>query len=121
MSKPNPPFSLRLSAEERQRLEAMAGRQPVGAFIRDRLFGQQANLPRQRHARSTIKDDKSLSQVLARLGQSRLSSNINQLARAANSGSLPVTPETESALVSASRDIAAIKALLMKALGIRER
>ncbi len=31
---------------------------------------------------------------MGKLGESRLASNINQLAKAANSGSLPVTPDT---------------------------
>ena len=68
-----------------------------------------------------MQDERALAQVLALLGQSRLASNINQLARAANSGALPVNPDTEAALTAASTDIAAIKALVMKALGIQER
>ncbi|MEJ7926700.1 hypothetical protein WG908_08030 [Sphingobium sp. AN641] len=55
---------------------------------------------------------------MALLGQSRLSSNVNQLAKAANSGSLPVTPETESDLRHACRDIAEIRRMLMRALGL---
>ncbi len=34
-----PPFSLRLSFEERARLERDAGDMPLGAYIRERLFG----------------------------------------------------------------------------------
>ncbi|MEJ2681299.1 MAG: plasmid mobilization relaxosome protein MobC [Gammaproteobacteria bacterium] len=37
-----------------------------------------------------IKDIKALSQVLAELGQSRIANNLNQLAKASNTGSLPV-------------------------------
>lgn len=37
-----PPFSLRLTFEERQRLEADAGDMPLGAFIRKRLLGDGA-------------------------------------------------------------------------------
>ena len=36
-------------------------------------------------------------------------------------GRYPVTPDTESALNDACEDIAAIRSLLMTALGIRER
>ena len=117
------PFSLRLTLEERRELEDHAGRQPLGVYIRQRLFAEQgAKGKRQRAARRpTVHDEQALAQVLALLGQSRLASNVNQLARAANSGSLPVSPDTEAALSAASADVATIKTLLMRALGIRER
>ena len=118
------PFSLRLTEQERLDLEERAGRQPLGAYVRAQLFGaRRAREAGRRRCRghAAVKDHKALAQVLALLGRSRLAANINQLARAANRGALPVTPDTEAALVSASRDIAAIKALVMRALGIRER
>ena len=43
--------------------------------------------------------------------------NLNQLAKAVNTGSLPVTPETEADLKEACRDVAAMRADLMRALG----
>jgi hypothetical protein len=67
-----------------------------------------------------VKDRRALAHVLSMLGASRLASNLNQLAKAANSSSLPVTPETESELQAACRDIRTIKHLLMTALGIQE-
>lgn len=36
-----PPFSLRFTIEERKRLDEMAGNQPLGSYIRDRLLGEQ--------------------------------------------------------------------------------
>ena len=61
------------------------------------------------------------SQVLATLGQSRLSSNLNQLAHLANVGALPVTPELEAELAEALADIRAIRLLLLTALGFKEQ
>ena len=61
-----------------------------------------------------------MGRVLATLGQSRLSSNLNQLARAANTGSLPVSPDTEEALQAACPEVAALRAELLRALGSRE-
>ena len=52
------------------------------------------------------------------LGQSRLANNMNQLAKAANSGSLPVTPETEEALLNAVREVAYMRTLLIQALDV---
>ena len=117
------PFSLRLTPEERQALEDRAGRQPLAVYIRQRLFADQGEMGKRQRAarRPAVQDEQALAQVLALLGQSRLASNVNQLARAANSGSLPVTPDTEAALCAASADMAAMKTLLMRALGIRER
>ncbi|MDQ3185919.1 MAG: hypothetical protein M3Q16_05540, partial [Pseudomonadota bacterium] len=34
-----PPFSLRFTTEERKRLDEMAGNQPLGSYIRDRILG----------------------------------------------------------------------------------
>ena len=55
------------------------------------------------------------------LGQSRLANNVNQLARAANTGSLAVTPDTEEALMSATADIQHMRQLLIQALDIDAR
>jgi len=110
-----PPFSLRLTAEERKQLDALRGRKPLGAYIRTRLFKDAA--PRKHGGNSPILDIEAIGRVLGALGQSRLSSNLNQLAKAVNTGSLPVTPETEAELVTACRDIAAMRADLLRALG----
>ena len=74
--------------------------------------------PPRTRGKAPVRDHILLSQLMALLGQSRLSSNVNQLAKAANSGSLPVTPETESDLRHACRDIAEIRRMLMQALGL---
>ena len=114
------PFSLRMTAEERLDLERRAGRQPLGAYIRERLFERQTT-PRRCRGQGVVKDHKALSQVLGLLGRSRLAATMNQLARAADVGALPVSPEVETSLRDACKDVAAIKALVMRALGIQER
>jgi len=95
------------------RLTEQAEGQPLGAYIRSRLLDE----PPRRKRLSEIDRD-SLLRVLGQLGQSRIANNLNQLARAANLGTLPATPEAEDALIEASRDIAEIRALLIKALGM---
>lgn len=42
---------------------------------------------------------------------------LNQLAKAVNTGSLPVSPETESDLIEACREVQALRADLLRALG----
>ena len=58
--------------------------------------------------------------VLAALGQSRIASNLNQLAKAVNIGVLPVTPETEADMSEACAAVSAMRADLMRALGLVE-
>lgn len=113
------PFSLRLTAEERTRLDADAGPLPIGEYIRTCLF-ESPNI-RKRRFRRPVQDEQALSQVLAALGRSRLSNNLNQLAKAVHSGSLPVTSETEQAILKACSDVQAMSGELVKALGLGDR
>ena len=110
------PFSLRLTAEERARLERSAAGTPLGVFIRAKLFGGDLT-PRRTRGRTPVKDHKALARVLGALGQSRLSSNLNQLAKAAHLGALPVTPELERELGEACAQIRGLRDDLMRALG----
>jgi hypothetical protein len=110
------PFSLRLSAEERERLEHDAAGMPLGAYIRGRLFETDAK-PRRSRGRAPVKDHAALAQLLGMLGTMRLAGNLNQLARAANSGTLPLSPELEEELGQACAAVMAMKAELMRALG----
>lgn len=111
-----PPFSLRLTADERERLDVLRGSIPLGQYIREELLGKNA-APRKRRSRRPVKDQEALGRVLGTLGASHLSSNLNQLARAVNSGSLPVTPETEESLSEAFAAVVAMRQDLMRALG----
>ena len=99
-------------------LERMAGDKPLGAFIRKQLFGDQA-APRSLHQRKPGPDKKALAQALSALGQSRLSSNMNQIAKAAHLGTLPLAPELENELSAACGDIRAMRDALIRALGLK--
>jgi hypothetical protein len=78
---------LRLTFEERAALELDAADMPLGAYIRSRVFDE-SRPPRRSRGKRPVKDHKELSSLIAALGASRLSSNLNQLARAVNTGSL---------------------------------
>lgn len=114
------PFSLRLSFEERAQLEEAAAGMPLGTFIREKLLGGDLT-PRRTRGRNPVKDHAALAKVLGALGQSRLSSNLNQLAKAAHVGALPVTPEIEEQLTQACAEIRGLRSELMKALGYAAR
>lgn len=118
--KRKPPFSLRLSKDERLRLEAEAAGAPLGAYIKAKLIGGSSPiLVKRRQTGYPVEDRKSLAQALALLGQSRIANNLNQLAHAANIGALPMTPETEAELVAALRDVRRMRHLLLAAVGLK--
>lgn len=70
-----PPFSLRLSFEQRARLEQEAGDMSLGGYIHSRLFDS-GNPPVRRRSKNPVKVHKVLAQALGLLGQSRISSNL---------------------------------------------
>lgn len=115
--KPPSPFCLRLTGEERSRLETLAGNRPLGAYIRSRVFGEGA-APR-RATRRPSTNQKQLALLLAELGQSRLASNLNQIAKAANTGTLDASPELRAELHSACNEIRTMREILIAALGIK--
>lgn len=111
-----PPFSLRLSAAEKAELLRRAGNRPLGAYIRSFLLDG-AESPR-RVRRQPVKDEQALAKVLGELGKGKLANNLNQLAKAANLGSLPIGPETEQAIVEACQEVRRMRETLMVALGL---
>ncbi len=112
-----PPFSLRFTLEERAQVERDAVGLSLGAYIRSRLFDK--SLPKRRtRSKHPVKDHQELAKVLAELGRSHLANNLNQLAKAANSGSLEVTLDTEQAIQHACSDIRWMRQVLMKTLGL---
>lgn len=111
-----PPFSLRFTFEERAKLDMLRGSMPLGRYIREQVLGDDA-APRKKRGRYPVKDHEALGRVLGALGSSRLSSNLNQLARASNTGSLPVTPETEADIREACEAVIAMRQELLRALG----
>lgn len=113
------PFSLRLSFEERAALEQAANGEPLGRYIRRKLLDEEYP-PRRRTRGQPIDDHVALARVLSALGQSRITNNLNQLAKAVNTGSLPVTPDTDAAIQQACADVHEIKLELLKALGLGE-
>lgn len=111
------PFSLRLTFEERAKLERSAGSMPVSAYIKSLLFAEDAPHYRSRR-KAPEADEKLLAEVLACVGASRIANNLNQLAKAANSGTLYFDNETKADIKRACDDIHMMRQLLMRALGV---
>lgn len=109
------PFSLRLTVSERAALERLADGQPLGGYIKGRLFGGQTS-PTKAGGSS---DRVLLAQVLGQLGTSTLTPSLKALAEAAASGSLHIDDLTVSRLHDACDDLRGMHLLLMEALGKR--
>ena len=113
--KPQHPFSIRLTQEERERLELEAKGKPLSVYIRERLLGDGAT-PRKLRRKPSA-DHALLSKVLGMLGQSRLANNLNQIAKAAHIGVIVLTPALIEQIEDACRDIRIMRDALLAALG----
>ena len=80
------PLTLRLTRDERTRLEELAAGMTLSAYVRACVFAENTKRPK-----SPLQDKKSIAEALALLGQSRIASNLNQLAYHANIGALEMT------------------------------
>src|SRR5689334_16422173 len=95
-----PPLSIRLTFAERALLEQKARGRSLSSYVKDQVFASSGPGPSlgpglaigsgTRRARP---DARLLAQILAKLGESNLALSMNELAQAANTGSLYVTEE----------------------------
>lgn len=114
------PFSLRLTQDERARLEQEAGETPLATYIKFRLFNNLPELTRPRGSgKRPALETQLIAKLLAALGEARLANNLNQLAKAANMGTLDVSKDTEKELLAACAEVHAMRADLIAALGLK--
>jgi len=111
------PFSIRLSDDERALLEERAGNRPLGAYIREILLGEHTH--KRRAIRRPQIEDAQYGSLLAALGNSNLSSNLNQLARHANVGTLDVSDDIEQQLEDACAAVMIMRQTLLIAMGLK--
>lgn len=118
----SPLFVMRLSHKERARLKRDAGETPLATYIKLRLFNNLPDLatfgPSLPGGRPAT-DTRLIAQLLAALGASRIANNLNQLAKAANMGDLPLYPEAEADLREACAAVQSMRADLIRALGLK--
>ena len=120
------PFSIRFTDDERARLDHERGVLSLAAYIRLKLFTapDKQSAERKRLTRkhsSPSAELTALSHMLGGLRQSRLASNMHQIAKAANMGALPVTPELETELLDACAAIQEMRNSLIEGLGVKAR
>jgi len=91
----------------------MAGSQPVGAYVKHRLFAEGA-----KPARRRVSADRALlAQLIGQLGASGLAASLGRMAEAADTGSLHVDELVTARLHSACDDIRQMRLALLTALG----
>lgn len=110
------PVTLRLTKDERIKLEELAAGMTLSAYIRACVFMKE-DKRRKRRAGSVVADKQAVAEVLALLGQSRIASNLNQLAYQANVGALVVEDLERAKIEEAYSHVLSIRALLITALG----
>lgn len=117
-SKRPSPISLRLTEEERAQLEREAEGLSLSAYVRERLFGDDAR-PRKTRGKHPVKDHAALARVLSALGRSNLADDLSTLQWSVCDGSFVVGEACEDAIMQACDDVRAMRHDLMRALGIR--
>ncbi len=112
------PLTLRLTPAERAELEALAAGMTLSAYARVCLFAEDAR-KRAKRANDPVANKKAIAEALALLGQSRIASNLNQLAYHANVGAFIEDAETKAQIGEANAHLLEIRTLLMSALGAK--
>lgn len=110
------PVTLRLSHDERAKLEELADGMTMSAYIRACIFAKDVEL-RKHRPKNVIENKKAAAEALALLGQSRIASNLNQLAYHANIGAFIEDEEVKVQIAEAHEYVSEIRKVLMKALG----
>lgn len=109
------PLSLRLNRSERQKLKRLAGDQPLGRFIKDRVF---AATPVSRA--SEIADRyQMLVRVLSALGESDVFANLDAIAKAIEAGDLALSDEQEAQIAASCLLVLEMRNDLIRALGLK--
>lgn len=110
------PISFRPTEEEREQLLRDADGMSQSAYIRQCLFGRKAS------KRVVPEADRVLlAQILAKLGESRIANNLNQIAYHANCGSLLLDDVTIEEINEACLHVAWMRTQLIEALGLKDK
>ena len=117
-SKAPPPLTIRLTWEERARLEKAAGGLSLSAYVRNTLLGSNVK-PRKTRGQSPVKDHKALAKALGYMGRLNVFSTLNGLAKVAEAEKLAIPPETHSMIRQACADIADMRHNMIAALGVK--
>ncbi|WP_299730519.1 hypothetical protein [uncultured Tateyamaria sp.] len=111
------PISFRVTDDERVQLQDMAGRTPIGTYVKACLF--EGKKPRKSRQANVVKDYEALAQVLGTLGRSDVFRNLNTLIIQAEAGNLNLSDEHVRTVLAACACISSMRADLIRALGLK--
>jgi hypothetical protein len=118
-TQPTSVVSVRLTDDEKTALKHMAGQKGLSTYLRDKaldgVVGSARRVPKPKPGPNT----RLLSELLACLGRKGLSDNLRRIAEAAERGALQFDPDAARNIQSACDDIAVMRWLLLKGLGLR--
>lgn len=113
-----PRVTVRFSLDDYEKLQALANGASLAVYLRAKALDRE--LPRKKgRGVATIKDKAAVAQLLGLLAQSRIASNLNQLAYQANVGALVMDDDALKQVKEAYVHIGEMRDLLVKALGMR--
>jgi hypothetical protein len=112
-------ISIRVSDAEREALKRNAGKQSVGAFVRERALREDQK-PRRKASSTPSIDYALLAQLLGKLGKSDQVSCLFLLSVAAEADRVELAGKERAALEVACADIRDMRSMLMQALGLRD-
>ena len=119
--KPKPYYvTVRVTPEEKQRLETEAAGTSISAHVRDRLFGDDVK-PRRTRGRFPVKDYQALSRVLRALGKANLYNNLHLILLALEEQRISMEPELEAELRDTFAVVCQMREDLVAALGLQSR
>ncbi len=114
------PFSIRLTAQEHERLTIMANKLGLkkAEFFRVTAFSKEVE--RAFELLITRREErKETARILSAIGESRIASNLNQIAFAANTGSLEFTPTVAAQINEAYTAVMRMRQMLITYQGVR--
>ncbi|MEO0819824.1 MAG: hypothetical protein AAF074_05265 [Pseudomonadota bacterium] len=117
-SGPSRVLSVRVTPEERRRLEREAAGQPLSSHVRAILLGGRA-ASRRAGKRGIVSDHEALARVLSALGRSPQVGTLKGVLAACDEGAIILGREAEDALRVACANIVAMREDLIRALGLK--
>ena len=110
--------TLRVTAEEKEKLRTDAGNLSISDHVRSRLFGDDVK-PRKARGKHVIKDKQSLALILRTIGGAPFSNRMHRLLLAHEENRLGLDRELADELRAMAWDIATMRNALVKALGLK--
>ncbi len=116
------PYSIRFTPEERALFDAMAKEMELSGaeLIRLKLFTDTLHEKFAVRTQNKTHPNKELAQILSLLGQSRIPNNLNQIAKAINTGTLVLDPDVIAQIQEAYQTIQWMRRMLIKGTGLKE-